>query len=317
MLFLAMFAHASRIRSLVAGMLGLALLGSLSARASEKYPSGKLLVEPAELTELARQRKVVLLDARSRDAYEERHIPGARWVDHDTWAKAFEDGGNGPAWSERIGGLGIGNGATVVVYDDQMSKNAARIWWILRYYGLRDARLLNGGWIAWLKVSLPTEQQVPEFEPARFESKIRAARLSSTADVLDSLKQGNLRVLDTRSFGEHCGVEKLKNARGGAVPGALHLEWSDLLDEETHRFKSPGELRSLFREAGIELAAPIITHCQSGGRASVMVFGLELMGGKDVKNYYRGWSAWGNSETTPIEEKKPANAKNGPGQSEK
>jgi len=82
--------------------------------------------------------------------------------------------------------------------------------------------------------------------------------------------------------------------------GAKHLEWSDLLDKDTQRFKPADELRKLFKEAGIDLYEPTATHCQSGGRASVMAFGLELMGAKDVSNYYKSWAEWGNADDTLI-----------------
>ena len=92
---------------------------------------------------------------------------------------------------------------------------------------------------------------------------------------------------------------RLKNRRGGAVPGAKHLEWSDLIDKDTQRFKPAAELRNLFRDAKITLDRPTATYCQSGGRAAVMAFGLELMGAKDVSNYYRSWAEWGNADDTP------------------
>lgn len=282
-------------------ILGLIVLTASSA-AEREYPAPQLLVEVGELAKLAKNPQLVVLDARTEESYRAGHLPGAVWVDHEAWSKAFEDGGNAEAWSKRIGGLGVDNESTVVVYDDLMNKNAARIWWILRYYGHDDARLLNGGWAAWSDAKGQVSQQAVEVEPARFMVKEQPQRLSSTADVLAALKQGDLQILDARSFGEHCGTDKLKNARGGAIPGAKHLEWSDLLDAQSHRFKTPAELRTLFQEAGVDLKQPTATHCQSGGRAAVMAFGLELMGAKQVRNYYRGWSAWGNSEETPVEQ---------------
>ena len=122
--------------------------------------------------------------------------------------------------------------------------------------------------------------------------------------ILDSLKGGTLQIIDARSEGEFCGAEKHAK-RGGAIPGARHLEWSELLDKVTHRFKGADELRRLFKEAGIDLEKPAAAHCQSGGRASVMVFGMELLGAKDVRNYYDSWSEWGNAEDTPIVPGKP------------
>ena len=66
-------------------------------------------------------------------------------------------------------------------------------------------------------------------------------------------------------------------------------------------FKSAQELQKVFKKADIDLTKPSVAHCQSGGRSSVMVFAMELMGASDVRNYYRSWAEWGNADDTPIE----------------
>ena len=136
--------------------------------------------------------------------------------------------------------------------------------------------------------------------PVTFAAKARGGRLATKDQILKSLDGGDLQVVDARSEKDFCGIDKLANKRAGAIPGAKHLEWTDLLDKETHRFKSPAELKKLFDAAGIKLDRPMATHCQSGGRAAVMAFGLELMGAEDVGNHYRIWSEWGNAEDTPV-----------------
>ena len=125
-------------------------------------------------------------------------------------------------------------------------------------------------------------------------------RLATKSQMLDWVKSKKVQIVDARSDKEFCGIDKADNQRGGAIPGAKHLEWSDLIEPKTDRFKSPEELRKLFDKANIQLDRPMASHCQSGGRASVMAFGLELMGASDVSNYYRGWSEWGNASDTPI-----------------
>jgi len=109
-----------------------------------------------------------------------------------------------------------------------------------------------------------------------------------------------VQIIDARSESEFCGDNKLQNQRGGHIPGAVHLEWSDAIHPDTHKFRSAADLVEIFTDAGIDLTKPSVTHCQSGGRASVMAFTLELMGAKEVSNYYRGWSEWGNTEDTPV-----------------
>ena len=86
---------------------------------------------------------------------------------------------------------------------------------------------------------------------------------------------------------------------GGAIPGALNLEWKNVIDTKTQRFKSAAELEQIFKKAGIDLAKPTVAHCQSGARSSVMVFAMELMGAADARNYYRSWAEWGSATDTP------------------
>jgi thiosulfate/3-mercaptopyruvate sulfurtransferase len=276
-------------------------LVSASARAERGYPRNELLLEPTDLAKAEAVYEFVILDVRKQEVYDQGHLPGARRVDHDTWKAAFGDGKDVEGWSKRIGDLGMAMDSKVVVYDDLASKDAARIWWILRFWGLDDVRLLNGGWKTWTAKKLPTTADEPKpAKPAVFHAKSCFERLVTMDQVVDMLNGDRLQIIDARSHDEFCGIDKKKNKRAGAIPGAKHLEWSDLIDEATDRFKSPQQLRRLFDEAGIDLAQPTASHCQSGGRASVMVFGLELMGAKDARNYHRGWSEWGNSEDTPI-----------------
>lgn len=126
---------------------------TMQAAEKSSYPRPRLLLEPGRLAKAAGQ--FVILDVRTPEDYEAEHIPGAIRVDHDTWKDAFGDGSDADAWSKRIGELGIGADSSVVLYDGSACKDAARIWWILRYWGVRDARLLNGGWKAWKAKELP------------------------------------------------------------------------------------------------------------------------------------------------------------------
>ena len=272
--------------------------------AQEQYPRQDLLLEPAELARPEVARRFVILDVRGPDDYQAAHVPGALRVDHGSWSSAFKGGTDVEGWSRRIGELGIDNDTPVVVYDDAGMKDAARIWWLLRFWGVEEVRLLNGGWKTWTAMKLPTSNETAAAaNPSDFQALANARRLSDKDQILGLLEGGKLQIVDARSFAEFCGLQPNKNKRGGAIPGAKHLEWSDLIDGETHRFKSPAEIQALLDKAGIDVNRPTAAHCQSGGRASVMAFGLELMGADDIRNYYRGWSEWGNADDTPIEQR--------------
>jgi thiosulfate/3-mercaptopyruvate sulfurtransferase len=271
--------------------------------AEPAYPRPELLVEAADLARPGQVDRFVILDARGRAAYQDGHIPTAVWVDHAAWARAFGDGQDAEGWAKRVGELGIDGRKPVVVYDDARCKDAARIWWILRYWGVRDVRLFNGGWKAWPAAGGAVEKTANRPRPAEFKLAAQARRLSTKKELLKLLEDRPPQIVDARSADEHCGVADTTK-RNGAIPGAKHLEWSDTLNRNG-RFKSAAELAKLFKDAGIDPGKPAVTYCQSGGRAAVMAFALELMGGRDVRNYYRSWAEWGNADDTPVVKPRP------------
>jgi thiosulfate/3-mercaptopyruvate sulfurtransferase len=264
------------------------------------YARPELLLEPAELARPETARKYVILDARGAASYENGHVPGAVHIDAGQWAKAFAKGQDRSDWAARIGALGIDVDTPVVIYDDAKNNAAARMWWILRYWEIKDVRLLNGGWKGWIQASDKTEKGINKPKARKPDLKAHSERLATRAQLLAGLKEKTAgQIVDTRSKGEHCGEIHMAK-RNGAIPGAKHLEWTDTIDPKTNRFKTPAQLTKLFKEAGIDPSRPATTYCQSGGRASVMAFVLELMSGKPARNYYRSWAEWGNDPDTPI-----------------
>jgi thiosulfate/3-mercaptopyruvate sulfurtransferase len=261
------------------------------------YPHAELLIEAAELAKAVPAHKVQVLDARPKAKYDAGHVPGALWVDSDAWGKDFAKAPDKEAWTKRLGGHGLTGDRPVVVYGDD-PREPARVWTILRYWGFADVRLLNGGWPAWASSSSAAPKEAPRVEPTAPRLTAHPERLATKEQVLGHLKGNGPQIIDTRSEKEYCGDDR-RARRGGAIPGAKHLEWSDLLVADG-RFKSADELRKLFREHDVSLKEPAVTYCQSGGRAAVMAFGLELMGARDVRNYYRSWNEWGNDPDTPV-----------------
>ena len=163
----------------------------LAAAAEDGYPRADLLAEPSDLAQPEAEQQYVILDVRGREPYDQGHVPGARRVDHDIWRKAFADGQDAEGWSRRIGELGIGADTRVVAYDDSDSKDAVRIWWILRYWGVLDARLLNGGWCGWKSAGLPisTNALKPRC-PFSSKPRRRSERLVAKQQILDALPGG-------------------------------------------------------------------------------------------------------------------------------
>jgi thiosulfate/3-mercaptopyruvate sulfurtransferase len=273
-------------------MFTLLLSASLLAPAAEpvRYAKPDLLVEPTD----AKADHFTILDTRPKDKYVDGHIPGAVNVAVGPWAKAVNDGkADSSFWSQELAKHGVTPKKSVLVYSDDL-RDAARAWWLLKLAGVPDARLLNGGWDAYTAAKLEVSKEAGQPKLAEPSNWKPEPRLAVMADVVKLADATDACVVDARGATE---------VAGGKVPGAKVLEWTELIDEKTKKFKPAGELIKLFDESKIDLGKPCVTYCQGGGRAAVMAFGLELMGAKDVRNYNKSWGEYGADKTTPKEKK--------------
>src|SRR5260370_24183591 len=167
------------------------------------YPKTELLIEA---TDLMTTKPTVVLDVRTKKDYTEAHIPGAIWVDAKAWDRAFNTEANADAWGKRLGKTGIDSRVLVVIYGDDDVRDAARIWWILRYWGIKDARLLNGGWSAWKAAGGKMDTQEAKPEPRSVTLVAQQTRLATKAQLLEALNGQPPQIIDARSEGEHCRV---------------------------------------------------------------------------------------------------------------
>lgn len=279
----------------------IATLAFAAYQAAEPPPHEPLLGFEA-LQGRLEDKSLRLLDVRPRADYDKGHIPGAVWAD----AKAVEALAARPgalkdeaAWAKWIAPLGIGPDSRVYVYGDNRQLDAARVWWLLGYLGAPNVGLIDGNFKTWASEGRPVAKDAREVEPRPFPIKFRGDRLATRDELAGLLKKGGaVQVVDARTIGEHEGSEK-RSKRAGRIPEACHLEWADLVDKDG-RFLAEPVLRSKIAKAGISPDAPVVTHCQGGGRASVDAFVFEKLGYR-TRNYYLGWSDWGNAEETPVE----------------
>jgi thiosulfate/3-mercaptopyruvate sulfurtransferase len=266
--------------------------------ADPEYPRANLLVEADKLAPA----HFHILDTRAKSKFDEGHVPDAQHVDLGSWSKAIlADKADAAFWKSELAKAGVTPRKPTVVYADD-ARDAARAWWMLKYAGVPDARILNGGWKAYTAARLPVQKESVASKAEPHDWKPDPTRLADKKHVLEQLKAGVICV-DARTTAEFTGEKKMAK-KGGHIPGAIHLEWVDLLDPKTDKFLPPPELIKLVQDRKIDLDKPAVTYCQGGGRAAVVAFGLELAGAKNVRNYYPSWGEWGNAEDTPIEVKK-------------
>ncbi len=262
-----------------------------------------ILIDVVSLKQAVDDGRAIVLDTRRRDEYDAEHMAGARHVDVIAWREhASQPGGLQDAafWSEQLGQLGIAPDATLVVVGE-MGPNLATAWWLLRYLGVEDCRLLDGTWRQWPRKFYPTNNAAPAVARTAFDVQIQNDMLVESEQLTQALgSNGNeWIVVDARSEGEYSGRD-VRGKRGGHIPGAVHLEWSEVIDE-AGRFLPPAKLKELFRRRGIAPQDRVVAHCQSGGRSSVMTVALALAGYENVRNYFGGWQDWSSVEDAPVE----------------
>jgi thiosulfate/3-mercaptopyruvate sulfurtransferase len=241
--------------------------------------------------------------------YDKDHIPGAiawSWSDdlhHPTRRDYLDRAG----FSRLLSTAGVGPDTTVVLYGGNNNWFAAYAYWLLRYRGFDNVKLLDGGRKKWQVDSLPLEPELPRITPTEFSiagperPQIRAFR----DHVLESL--GSATLVDVRSpeefSGEKFAPDHLPQEQpyvAGHVPGAKNIPWSRTANEDG-TFKSAEELRELYESAGVD-GGEIIAYCRIGERSSHTWFVLtELIGHSDVKNYDGSWTEYGSLVNVPVE----------------
>ncbi len=265
-----------------------------------------VLIQASEL--LASPDDVVLLDVRwtlggppGRDAYLEGHIPGAVFVALDTELAGHGEPRDGRHPLPDAADLqrsarrwGISDGSTVVAYDDNGGLAAARAWWLLRWAGFEDVRLLDGGLSAWVAAggSLETDDVRPE--PG---DVILASGQAPTIDI-DGAAEFEGVLLDARAVERYRGETEPIDPRAGHVPGAVSAPTTDNVDA-AGRFRSPEELRRRFEALGVGEGVPVATYCGSGVTAAHEVAALAIAG-FDAALYPGSWSQWSNHEDRPV-----------------
>jgi thiosulfate/3-mercaptopyruvate sulfurtransferase len=221
-----------------------------NALAGSKEPK-PILIEVGDLQKILKKPELRILDTRPQADYAKGHIPGAIRVDVKDWqALGKKEGGfrDAKAWGELVGQLGITHESKVAVYGSNLT-DTARVWWTLKYVGVKDVMIVNGGWNAWSNENLPLEKTIASTKATTFEPKFDSDRLEEIDPLKKAIKAGRVKVVDARSQDEFTGKE-VKGKKVGHIAGATHLEWKELLAEDG-RFKTPERLRKLFRERGI------------------------------------------------------------------
>lgn len=238
--------------------------------------------------------------------YQRGHIPGSAFLDiqgelSDNASHLRFTFPKPDALAAAFGRVGIGDGATVVLYSQTTPQWATRVWWMLRAMGFDTARVLDGGQTKWKQEGRPLETEPRGYPAASFTARPRPGLIVQKDEVLAALGNSGACVINALRAEQHAGKGGTVYGRPGRIAGTVNVPTVDLLDPATTAFLPADYIARQFGKAGADKAERVITYCGGGIAASATAMLLTMLGYENVGLYDNSMSEWAVDETLPME----------------
>lgn len=246
---------------------------------------------------------VRIVDMRLPDAYAGGHLPGAIAIDYaDLVERRPPILGLLPSIEHLravMSRAGLKSTHDIVAYDDEGGGRACRLLWTLDVLGHKGRLiLLDGGYAAWKTTGAEPHLQVASPEATQYDVDFLPTATATLETIREHINDPRFRFLDARSSGEYLGTI-VRAQRGGHIPGAIHLEWSETMTPD-RRMKPPSTLQNLYAMKNITPDHNIVTYCHSHHRSAHSYFVLKWLGFPSVSGFAGSWSEWGNRSDVPV-----------------
>lgn len=257
------------------------------------------------------QVRIVEVDYNPDSSYRLGHIPGAALFD---WKQDLNDPNKKDIISKEgcedlLQRTGVNNDTILILYGDYKNWFAAFAFWVFKYYGYNDVRLINGARKKWFEEDRPVSLDVPSYPKGNFKASEPDSSIRVFIPyVRESLNSMNKILVDVRGSEEYSGnmlappeYASEQPQRGGHIPGAVNIPWNLAVNEDG-TFKSADELKKIYASMDVTHDKEVITYCRIGERSAYTWFVLKyLLGYPNVKNYEGSWAEWGSTVGNPIE----------------
>jgi len=248
----------------------------------------------------------IIIDVSTEAEYDTLHILGAKNLWRPDYTNSNEMIPDMTVLQTMLDELEVTPTNKLVLYDHRGGCDAARLYFILAFYGHKDLFLLDGGLKSWKNKNdvIQLNPQLANSSNYTFSNGLTDNRIADKQDVQDALHKHDYIIVDTRSTEEYEGsIQKDGASAAGRIPGSVHIDWVENINfEGDQRFKSKDALQELYTSKGVTSDKKIIVYCQSGVRSAHSYFVLtEILGYKNVQNYDGSWIEWSADSSLPFE----------------
>lgn len=250
-------------------------------------------ISSADLMTAIKDKNLVMVCVDKDKNYEVSHITGSIHLDQKSLMKTGEPEGilKTPAELAKIfGGKGISENNMIVLYDDGKNKYAGRVYWVLKYLGAKNVRILTKDLAEWRKVRIPITKTPTTLKAVTFTPTVNKAIFTDYEYVKSNIDNAGVVLLDVRAENEFNGTSTDPVSKGH-IKGAKNIEWSDVLTA-TGNLKTDAELKKLFESKGITKDKTIVLYCGTSVRAGIVFLALKHLGYQNVKVYDGAYNEW-------------------------
>jgi len=269
---------------------------------ASSFTIAQSLINPRDAVRMINQAGVVIIDCNPVDEFARTHITNAVNIWHSDLYRptGIADVLRSPEEIARIlGARGVSHTSIILLYDAGHQRFSGRMYWILRYLGARDVRIINGGLAEWKRNRLPVSRTPRRITATTFQATPNAAIAADIQRVRRATTDANAVLVDVRSAGEFRGTEGAA-VRKGHIPGSINLPHTVVLNENG-TLKSVEELRTIFTNAGITPNKEIIVFCASSIRAGIVYFALKsLLNYPNVRLFDGAFNEWEADAANPV-----------------
>lgn len=261
------------------------------------------IISAKEVAKIMKDENVVIVSAQKPSAYSDFHITGSislppsDLVDNEPITYVLK---NVAELEQIIGSKGISNTNMIIIYDEGSFKYSGRLYWIFKYLGAENVKIMDGGMEAWKAIRKPVTSSPTTLKATAFTANVNAQYLANLSEVKAATLDPNYVIIDARSEAEYNGTDEPADVRPGHIPNAINIDYTDLI-ADNGELKTAEQLTELYNAKGVTPDKTVIIYCKTSVRAAIEFAALNsILGYANVKVYDGAYAEWSSDAHTEV-----------------